>query len=114
MAEVLAGQLSSLRGLTAGLEDALSASLCSCKPLTEDAFLSFQRIDYMRQSLRDMERMLAEFGPSFTWKPDSKISRSRLEASVDMGDSIAVLLGEPPPGLDPPAEEDDAGTPDLW
>ncbi|QOL80208.1 hypothetical protein [Pseudooceanicola spongiae] len=113
LATVLAGQVSGLQGMTAGLEEALSASLCSCNPLTEAAFVTFQRIDYMRQSLKDIEGLLLEFGPNLGWLDKSIITKEAFSRSVDMADSISPMLkrevGAP---VDEPSSQ--AGDLDLW
>ena len=113
LASVLAGQVSGLQGMTSGLEEALSASLCSCNPLTEAAFVTFQRIDYMRQSLKDIEGLLLEFGPNLDWLDRSAITREAFSRSVDMAASITPMLGgtTTPPPPDPNSE---AGELDLW
>lgn len=115
LAEILAGQVAGLRGLTSGLEEALSASLCTCKPLTEDAFLTLQRIDYMRQALKDLEGILQRFGPSLDWADGHGVTHEALHASVDMGDSIKPILKA---SKNRSKEEDTpthgAGDLDLW
>ncbi|MBR9762935.1 MAG: hypothetical protein GYB53_05240 [Rhodobacteraceae bacterium] len=115
LAEILAGQVAGLRGLTTGLEEALSASLCTCKPLTEDAFLTLQRIDYMRQALKDLEGILQRFGPSLDWSDGHGLTHEALNASVDMGDSIKPILkaSKNPPQLDDTPSHG-SGELDLW
>jgi hypothetical protein len=113
LATVLAGQVSGLQGMTAGLEEALSASLCSCNPLTEAAFVTFQRIDYMRQSLKDIEGLLLEFGPNLGWLDKSIITKEAFSRSVDMADSINPMLKrEVGTQVDEPSSQ--AGDLDLW
>ncbi|NIZ09896.1 hypothetical protein HCZ97_10670 [Pseudooceanicola sp. HF7] len=119
MVTVLAGQVSNLRGLTTGLEEALSSSLCSCSPLTEGAFVTFQRIDYLRQALKDIEGLLNQFGPNMDWRNKDAITYDAFAQSVDMGDSIEGFVGKgrPPQLRDmapPPEPDTDAGEPDLW
>tara|TARA_R110000737_G_scaffold253905_1_gene263257 strand:+ start:366 stop:776 length:411 start_codon:yes stop_codon:yes gene_type:complete len=113
LATVLAGQVSGLQGMTAGLEEALSASLCSCNPLTEAAFVTFQRIDYMRQSLKDIKGLLLEFGPNLGWLDKSIITKEAFSRSVDMADSINPMLKrEVSTQVDEPSSK--AGELDLW
>lgn len=113
LASVLAGQVSGLRGMTSGLEEALSASLCACNPLTEEAFVTFQRIDYMRQSLKDIEGLLLEFGPNLDWLDRSTITREAFSRSVDMADSInSILTGTKDEAAPEPPSE--SGELDLW
>ncbi|MGI3164911.1 hypothetical protein [Pseudooceanicola sp. 200-1SW] len=92
LAEILAGQVAGLRGLTTGLEEALSAALCTCKPLSEDAFLTLQRIDYMRQSLKDIEGILLRFGPALDWVEGHRLTHAALRDTVDMNESITPIL----------------------
>ncbi|QPM89582.1 hypothetical protein [Pseudooceanicola algae] len=116
MVSVLVTQVGSLRGLTAGLEEALSSSLCSCSPLSEEAFVTFQRIDYMRQALKDIEGLLSQVGPNLNWSDPDAITWEALASSVDMEDSIQGFAkeGSPPILRDKPKVEPDAGEPDLW
>lgn len=117
LAEILAGQVAGLRGLTTGLEAALSASLCTCKPLTEDAFLTLQRIDYMRQSLKDLEGLLLRFGPSLGWVSGHRVTHAALQESVDMDDSIQPILKASKRGRaepEPSTPTHGAGDLDLW
>ncbi|WP_010141366.1 hypothetical protein [Oceanicola sp. S124] len=114
LAEILAGQVAGLRGLTSGLEDALSASLCSCKPLTEEAFLTLQRIDYMRQALKDLEGILQRFGPSLDWAEGQGLTHAALQDSVDMGDSIKPILKASSIQAGDETSSHDAGDLDLW
>lgn len=114
LAEILAGQAAGLRDLTIGLEETLSASLCTCKPLSEDAFLTLQRIDYMRQALKDIEGLLLRFGPKLDWATGAAVTHDALRDSVDMRDSITPT--RPPTGSTPEAPPQDAtpGELDLW
>lgn len=112
MALVLAGQVAGLRGLTAALEDALSSSLCSCNPLTEEAFVAFQRIDFMRQSLKDIESLLTRFGPNLRWESENEITQTAFSSVVDMGGSIDPLFKKH--ASEKATGEDDSGDLDLW
>ena len=119
LAEILAGQVAGLRALTTGLEDALSASLCTCKPLAEDAVLNLQRIDYMRQALKDLEGILLRFGPALGWAEGQRMTHSALQETVDMKESIAPILTASKKGTRHTGAEDHppshgAGDLDLW
>ncbi|MGH1459232.1 MAG: hypothetical protein ACRBBT_10050 [Paracoccaceae bacterium] len=127
MIEVLAGQVKTLRTITIALENALSTSLCNCNPLDGEALQSFQRVDFLRQSLQDIEAILLYVSEHMSWHADSSVTVDGLLRSVHMRDSLKDIVHSLPEdakhgcsdadlfledGLDSPSASDDDD--DIW
>ncbi|WP_141101975.1 hypothetical protein [Oceanicola sp. 22II-s10i] len=57
----------SLEALTSALEDSLTATWDIDAGLPDEAILSLQRLDFLRQSLGDMHQILTVMGPTMAW-----------------------------------------------
>jgi len=112
--EVIAGQIGTLHDLAVNLEGAMSTALCTCNPLPVETLRTLQRVDYMRQSLKDIETILNNSSTHLDWHEDSFVTHEVLRESVLMEGSLVGI--DPPEGL----SANDAGTPsnedesDLW
>ncbi|PYC48246.1 hypothetical protein DI396_04400 [Litorivita pollutaquae] len=92
MIEVLAGKVNTLHGITSALEDALSVSLCECSPMTRESAQSFQRVDFLRQSLQDIESILLYVSQHMSWHEDSSVTVDGLLHAVNMRDSLKDIV----------------------
>lgn len=104
---VLAGQLSSLHSLVVGLENSVSQNICACNGLSDSAIHTMQRVDYLRQSLKDIAALLTHVGPSMDWKLDTHITAETLRDLVDMQDSLRGIVKPPNPSKTVPQH-------DIW
>ncbi|MDQ7070677.1 MAG: hypothetical protein Q9M48_08070 [Rhodobacterales bacterium] len=112
--EVLAGQVETLHDLAIQIEGAMSSALCTCNPLPNETLRTLQRVDYMRQSLKDIETILMNSSTHLDWHEDSFVTHEVLRESVLMEGSLE--------GIGPQGYEADKTSPkqqideqdDLW
>lgn len=88
---VLGEQVATLYDIAQELETSLSDTLSAADELSADAFRTIQRIDYMRQSLKDIGAILSFAGPDMQWQSDKAIRIDTLHDIVDMRDSLGAL-----------------------
>lgn len=85
---VIAGQLTTLETIALTLENTLMAETCDCAPISTDAMHRYQRLDYMRQSLKDMNAILTLIAPRLEWRDGGAPSHASLRAVIDMQGSL--------------------------
>lgn len=110
--EVIAGQVATLHGLSLSLESSMSQSMCTCEPLGQAQIQMLQRVDFLRQSLRDIDAILNFIGPRLAWIGQEAPKAEDLIEAVDMRESLTGLVSTP--AATPPPQPSDAGVPDLW
>jgi hypothetical protein len=110
--EVIAGQVATLHGLSLSLESSMSQSMCTCEPLGQAQIQMLQRVDFLRQSLRDIDAILNFIGPRLAWGGHEAPKAEDLIEAVDMRESLTGLVSTP--ATSPPPQPSDAGVPDLW
>jgi len=112
--EVLAGQVETLHDLAIQIEGAMSAALCTCNPLPNETLRTLQRVDYMRQSLKDIETILMNSSTHLDWHEDSFVTHEVLRESVLMEGSLEGIdpKGGEVNNIDPKQQVDEQD--DLW
>ena len=110
--EVIAGQVATLHGLSLSLESSMSQSMCTCEPLGQAQIQMLQRVDFLRQSLRDIDAILNFIGPRLAWIGQEAPKAEDVIEAVDMRESLTGLVSTPTTA--PPPQTSDAGVPDLW
>ena len=110
--EVIAGQVATLHGLSLSLESSMSQSMCTCEPLGQAQIQMLQRVDFLRQSLRDIDAILNFIGPRLAWIGQEAPKAEDLIEAVDMRESLTGLVSTP--AAAPAPQPSDAGVPDLW
>lgn len=110
--EVVAGQVATLHGLSLSLESSMSQSICTCEPLGEAQIQMLQRVDFLRQSLKDIDAILQYVGPLVSWKSGPNPSAIPLVHAVEMRESLKGIVDTTPDTK--PAAPTEAGTLDLW
>lgn len=112
--EVLAGQVNTLHDLAVKIEGAMSSALCTCNPLPVETLRTLQRVDYMRQSLKDIETILTNSSRHLDWHEDSFVTHEVLRDSVLMEGSMDGIStpasAQTGTANVSPSEDDD----DLW
>ncbi len=102
----LAGRVSALESLALALESTIGETICSCSEVAPETIHSLQRIDFLRQSLRDVALMLETVAPRLDWREGQAMSLGDLRAKTDLAVTLASLHQESPS----PSEEDH----DIW
>lgn len=92
---VLHTRTQALYQLSQELEETLSETLNSLEYLSPKSVKSMQRVDYLRQSLKDMSALLGHIGPEVCWMPGQNITCADLQDLVDMRDSLGDLTSLP-------------------
>lgn len=87
-ARVICEQVSVLHGVSTMLEATLAQELSQAEPLTPEGLRSLQRLDFMRQSLKDIEVILTTVAPGLAWQPGYVPREERLRAAVSMHASV--------------------------
>ena len=87
----VADQVTQLHNLTIELETSLSETLGVHDTLTAESFKAIQRVDYLRQSLKDISAIMALAGTNIQWLPGLEIRIDALLDIVDMRDSLGAL-----------------------
>jgi hypothetical protein len=98
---VLHTRTKALYQLSQELEDTLSETLTGLNNLSPKSVKSMQRIDYLRQSLKDMTALLGHIEPEVCWRDGQKITQADLQDLVDMRDSLGDLTTIPSGGKQP-------------
>ena len=88
---VLGEQVSTLHELASDLEASLSETLSASDKLSTEAFRTIQRVDYMRQSLKDIGAILTHVGQDLRWTDGHEIRLDALHEIVDMRESLGSL-----------------------
>ena len=99
---VIAGQIGSLETLTVTLEHAVAAAIQVAGTIPDDAIQNIQRLDFLRQGLRDAGALVDLVGPRVAWKDDAALSVNDLKRTVHMRGSLADLV----PEIDSDADDD--------
>ena len=92
---VLHTRTQALYQLSQELEETLSETLNGLEYLSPKSVKSMQRVDYLRQSLKDMSALLGHIGPEVCWTPGQNITCADLQDLVDMRDSLGDLTSLP-------------------
>lgn len=88
---VLGEQVGALYSLAQELEASLSETLSVTERLSSDAFRTIQRVDYLRQSLKDIGAIMTHIGDGVEWAEGSEVRLNELHSLVDMRDSLDGL-----------------------
>ncbi|WP_375186142.1 hypothetical protein [Pseudooceanicola sp.] len=80
-----------LHELTRDLEASLSDTLSASDKLSTEAFRTIQRVDYLRQSLKDIGAILTHVGEDLRWTEGHEIHLDTLQEIVDMRESLGSL-----------------------
>lgn len=88
---VVGEQLAVLHTLAQDLETSLSETLSTSDKLSAEAFRTIQRVDYLRQSLKDIGAILTHVGQDLCWLKGKEIRIDTLHDIVDMRESLGTL-----------------------
>ncbi len=107
LVEGLSSQVSALHAIVIGLETLVSEKVTSNDRLTESSIQMVQKIDFLRQSLKDVSAILKHIGPSLTWQDGQSVDTEQLLQLVDMQKSVHGLLQTEEDKRPPPVH-------DIW
>ncbi|WP_136635685.1 hypothetical protein [Pseudooceanicola onchidii] len=102
---VLGEQVSTLHGLAHELERSLSETLSATDRLSAEAFRTLQRLDYLRQSLKDIGAVMSHVGEKLSWTEGREVHLDSLHELVDMRESLEGLV---------PKKDNGAAVHDIW
>ena len=102
---VLSEQINTLHALARSLEASMSEALSNSEKLSTDAFRTIQRVDYLRQSLKDIGAIMAHIGGGVRWEDGQEVRITDLLDIVDMRESLRGLH---------PATESASHVHDIW
>lgn len=88
MISVLCGQILTLETLALTLESTLADTICECQAVAPETIHTLQRVDFLRQSLKDVAGMLTLLGPNLAWVTGRQVSYDVLRSVVDMHGSV--------------------------
>ncbi|MCA0921667.1 hypothetical protein [Pseudooceanicola nanhaiensis] len=108
-AAVLCEQISVLHDVSIMLEATLAAEVLEAEPLPPESLRSLQRLDFLRQSLKDLEVILKTVSPGLDWKTDYAPDEGELRHAVSMHASVDQIFPQ-----QPSRSADKQDDPEVW